>query len=433
MSPTKLLQINPTLFSVNSNGNNKSLKKKAVKPELKDNKINPNRKALLAKIKDFQKKERENKHKTDNNDLTKVNSKHNETLEKEKMIHQDIQEFEGEFNKSLNFLQELSNRHSLKKREKKNKTLKKTVDVGNNINLELPEELKESEIDIHSIAPQQPIKTNQNILPNNTPITSSVPLIMNTPIINDSFIQKPLIQKPIQTTPSSIPLSNTSTSTLPTPPSPIILPTTLPPPQQSILPQVSLSPIVLSTPPPPYSNLKGSLKPTYREWLQKTQKNYKQKNSNISFSDKNQISEIPIQKPISNLSITSNGTKHNIQNNNQTRSKNNKSNIVLTKIPIEKINKKTRTIKYTLGKKGNKIGVLIKNSNTRKKIKDDFLKLKKKNISEIKDALRNKNLIKAGTLAPNDVLREIYEQSILTGDVVNKNKDALIHNYFSDK
>ena len=110
----------------------------------------------------------------------------------------------------------------------------------------------------------------------------------------------------------------------------------------------------------------------------------------------------------------------------------NKPNIVLTRIPVEKINKKTRTIKYTLGKKGNKIGVLIKNSNTRKKIKDDFLKLKRKNISEIKDTLRNKNLIKAGTLAPNDVLREIYEQSILTGDVVNKNKDALIHNYFSN-
>jgi dTDP-D-glucose 4,6-dehydratase len=62
MSPTKLLQINPTLFSVNSNGNNKSLKNKAIKPQITNNKINPNRKVLLAKIKDFQKKDRENKH-----------------------------------------------------------------------------------------------------------------------------------------------------------------------------------------------------------------------------------------------------------------------------------------------------------------------------------------------------------------------------------
>lgn len=423
MSPTKLLQINPTLFSVNSNGSNKSLKKKTTKPELKDNQINPNRKALLAKIKNFQKKERENKHKIENNFQNKIN-----LTEKQNVINEDIEEFEGEFNKSLNFLQELSNRHTLKKKERKNKTLKKTKDIGNNINLELPQELKESEITIQSINKEQSNKTTKDDSHNNTPVTTSPPLIINTPIINDQIIQKPLIQKPSQVISQSISLSNT----IPTPPLSVVLPTTLPPPPQpSVLPQVSLSPIVLSNP-PPYSNLKGSLKPTYREWLQKTQKNYK-KNDNISFSDKNQISEIPIQQPISNLSTALNETINKVQNNTKSRNKSNKSNIVLTKKPIEKINKKTRTIKYTLGKKGNKIGVLIKNSNTRKKIKDDFLKLKKKNISEIKEVLRNKNLIKAGTLAPNDVLREIYEQSILTGDIVNKNKDALIHNYFSNK
>ena len=391
MSPTKLLQINPTLFSVNSNGNSKSLKNKTIKPELKDTKINPNRKALLAKIKDFQKKERENKQplKQNNSDSTTSDS-----------VNEDIQDFEGEFNKSLNFLQELSNKHTLKKRDKKNRTLKKPIDVGNNISLELPQELKDTEITIQT-STNQPIKINHQ-----------EPISIITPII-DPLMQKPLIQKPI---PVHNPVVNISSQpNIPLQPS------------LSVLPQVALSPVVLSTPPPPYSNLKGSLKPTYREWLQKTQKNYKQKNGNISFSDKNQISEL------SNLSTISIENKNNIQNNNHNRNKTNKSGVVLTKVPIEKINKKTRTLKYTLGKKGNKIGVLIKNSNTRKKIKDDFLKLKRKNISEIKDALRNKNLIKAGTLAPNDVLREIYEQSILTGDVVNKNKDALIHNYFSDK
>lgn len=409
MSPTKLLQINPTLFSVNSNGNNKSFKKKAIKPEMKDTKINPNRKALLAKIKDFQKKERENKQ-----SLKKNIPNSDETT------NEDIQDFEGEFNKSLNFLQELSNKHTLKKRDKKNKTLKKPIDAGNNINLELPQELKETEINIQ-IPENQPIKmqhnqpikqTEQSIVSTTIPPNTIVP-----PAIED--IQKPLIQKP------HIQESNHTSINL-TPIQPIS--------QQNIqiqstplLPQVTMSPLVISKP-PPYSNLKGSLKPTYREWLQKTQKNYKQKNDNITFSDKNQISEISL-----NLSSKTNEIKNQQQNINQYRSKTNKSNTILKKIPIEKINKKTRTLKYSLGKKGNKIGVLIKNSNTRKKIRDDFLKLKKKNISEIKDVLRNRNLIKSGTLAPNDVLREIYEQSILTGDVVNKNKDALIHNYFSDK
>jgi hypothetical protein len=412
MSPTKLLQINPTLFSVNSNGNSKSLKKKAIKPEIKDTKINSNRKALLAKIKDFQKKE--NKHKNKNNE-----SKNSGLYEIPKSIAQDIQDFEGEFNKSLNFLQELSNKHTLKKRDKKNRTLKNHVDVGNNVNLELPQELKEAEINIH-VPAIQPIKMHQPIrVTNGGQTQSSVsvpnvpPPIIVTPKI-DPFIQKPIII-PV---PNHIVANSSSEST-----SHVIFQENSQLQSTPVLPKVALSPLILSTPPPPYSNLKGSLKPTYREWLQKTQKNYKQKNDNISFSDKNQISEI------SNLSTIPIENKNNIQYKNKT----NKSGVVLSKVPIEKISKKTRTLKYTLGKKGDKIGVLIKNSNTRKKIKDDFLKLKRKNISEIKDVLRNKNLIKAGTLAPNDVLREIYEQSILTGDVVNKNKDALIHNYFSDK
>ena len=45
--------------------------------------------------------------------------------------------------------------------------------------------------------------------------------------------------------------------------------------------------------------------------------------------------------------------------------------------------------------------------------------------------LREKNLIKAGTMAPTDVLRTLYEQSILTGDVTNKSKDNLLHNFIS--
>lgn len=56
MSPTKLLQINPSLFNVNSN-TNKSIKHKpkSIMPQ-SSNIMNPNRKALLAKIKNFQKK-----------------------------------------------------------------------------------------------------------------------------------------------------------------------------------------------------------------------------------------------------------------------------------------------------------------------------------------------------------------------------------------
>ena len=57
--------------------------------------------------------------------------------------------------------------------------------------------------------------------------------------------------------------------------------------------------------------------------------------------------------------------------------------------------------------------------------------MKKKALTDVKDYLREKNLIKAGTMAPTDVLRTLYEQTILTGDFTNKSKDNLLHNFIS--
>ena len=57
-----------------------------------------------------------------------------------------------------------------------------------------------------------------------------------------------------------------------------------------------------------------------------------------------------------------------------------------------------------------------------------MIKLKKKSIIDIKNYLRKHNLIKIGSNAPNDVLRQIYEQSILAGNVNNKNNNNFLHN-----
>jgi hypothetical protein len=91
-------------------------------------------------------------------------------------------------------------------------------------------------------------------------------------------------------------------------------------------------------------------------------------------------------------------------------------------------------LKYKLGKHANgKVSVLIKNAQTRRKIQTKQAMLKRKSILDIKNHLRSKNLLKVGSQAPNDVLREIYEQSILAGQIENKSKETLIHNYFNDK
>ena len=88
-----------------------------------------------------------------------------------------------------------------------------------------------------------------------------------------------------------------------------------------------------------------------------------------------------------------------------------------------------------MGKTGKdkSIKILIKNNKTRKKIQDDFAKIKRKSLSEIKQELFKKNLIKVGTVSPPDVIRTIYEQSMLAGDIKNCQKDISLHNFLNDK
>ena len=152
---------------------------------------------------------------------------------------------------------------------------------------------------------------------------------------------------------------------------------------------------------PPYSNLKQGKKPTYREWVNST------------------IKKKHISKPVSidsKRDENKNVNFENINNNN-----------------IKKKIIKTKTIKYNLGKKGKKVSVLIKNNTTRKKISEEHNKLKQTNIPDIKEYLRQKNFIKAGTRAPNDVLVKMYEDTKLSGDITNKNKENLLHNFLSIK
>ena len=102
--------------------------------------------------------------------------------------------------------------------------------------------------------------------------------------------------------------------------------------------------------------------------------------------------------------------------------------------PIPKKYKKMRTLKkkLRLGKYNNKVSVLIKNRRTRKKIKNETLKLKKKSLEEIKQYLRLHNLIKIGTNAPEDLLRETFENAFLSGNIYNKSTENLLHNYMNN-
>jgi hypothetical protein len=92
---------------------------------------------------------------------------------------------------------------------------------------------------------------------------------------------------------------------------------------------------------------------------------------------------------------------------------------------------KTIKRKYTIGRnlKTNTVGILIKDNYTRKMVVNAHKELKKKTLNDLKKELRGNNLIKPGSIAPNDLLRATYENAKLAGDIVNTNAGMLLHNF----
>ena len=170
--------------------------------------------------------------------------------------------------------------------------------------------------------------------------------------------------------------------------------------------------------PPPYGCLKRGNKPTYKQWKQKTQK----KMDTIDMIDP-EPKEEPSSRAVKLDEIRKRLKENNIKQQQEAEK---------TKEPTL-TKRRTCKRKYMFGKntKKNVVSVLIKNTTTRKNVQQEYNIIKNTPISEVKDYLKEKALLKAGSLAPNDVLRKTYEQLHLAGDVSNKNGDILVHNYMN--
>lgn len=123
---------------------------------------------------------------------------------------------------------------------------------------------------------------------------------------------------------------------------------------------------------------------------------------------------------------------------NKTLKKTDTSNEIITDNPFDeptlaktKVNRAV-TFKYNLGKRGRSVSVLIKNAETRKKISREHIRLKETKMHDMKSYLKRHNLLKTGSRAPPDVIKKLYEQSLLGGDIRNANKDNIIHNYLAE-
>ena len=374
----RTLKINPDLFKLNGK-RKKEKKAKSVKirekpkvDEENSSKANKIKKEMMKKVKDYQQnkeqeviKEEKEKNKLENKNLFEKNTFENS-------------DFEREFNKSLNFLQDLAKKN--KKKKKKNSTLKNNNISSLEINLNLPDNLNQNKETLsndygclkNGSKPtyRQVNKTQKN----NTDLKPKVKIVLENNVYDD--------------------------------PKPKILSTPEPKPENK----------------PEFIEIFDNKINNFEENLDNNKQLDKLKEETDKITEKNQIIELS-DKPFID-EIPENNTLEPFQLK--------KEEDLLQNIP--KIKRTTKKSTYKLGKikDKNRVGVFIKNRETQKNIKHEVSLLKQKSIQDIKNYLRSKNLIKVGSDAPNDVLRKMYEDSILSGEIINTNNNNMVYNYLNE-
>jgi hypothetical protein len=96
--------------------------------------------------------------------------------------------------------------------------------------------------------------------------------------------------------------------------------------------------------------------------------------------------------------------------------------------------KKTKTIKQyaSFGKNNHTSTVRVFIHHDKRKLDTEIRALDKHDMNKVRTYLKTHGLLKVGSTAPDDILRESYKNSILAGNIHNKSKDVLLHNFMQD-
>jgi hypothetical protein len=166
----------------------------------------------------------------------------------------------------------------------------------------------------------------------------------------------------------------------------------------------------------PYGVLKNGLKPTFKTW-NKSQKNINGININeISPTCSNPILEIkPVEIAIPKEVQIDPPAQILMEPMNE---------------DIDKLEK--HPVKVGKSKKNKTVQIWIACHKTRKQKEENHDAIRKTNLTTVKNYLKNHRLIKVGSTAPTNLIRQIYENAKLYGDVVNENKQNLLYNYEKD-
>ena len=408
---SKTIEINPSLFSVGGlSKKNKSKKNKPMVAPL----ISPNilKNKLLKRIKEHKNKETENLE----NNKKKLSSKPEDTSSNLSLAS-NINSYTDEFNESIEYLQTLSKQKKIESENnaKRNAIQRKTVKNYNSmpvVNLELPDDLKETFITpqmVSTISTPVLINNKQPDVPYGILKGGSKPTYRQwnktqksyQPVINTQIVNAPVSERENRLNLLKQKLKQQSTIINPPETQPQII-------IQEPIPQQISQPIQIV----PQTTIQPNL-----EEILLTQNLIQKPKEEIVINPNNNITVPAINQNVKIGGETQNLGKEQVENRT-----------------IKKLLKKTIRRKYTLGKSKIKktVGILLKDKNTRKNVLNAQKDLRDKSVNDVKTYLRQHNLIKIGSNAPNDVIRKIYESAMLAGEVTNNNKDTMIHNFIKE-